>query len=342
MYQRTPNLAIPMRQKYLKDDVNSSLWKFPEISRYPEIFRKLKDTFGALIIDLDFTEKKFDSSSKQERLALYQYLWDYGGFSFWLAGFKDIFYVQEANDEVYDFWSENIRARIDDPVKKDLLAPKKAPHAWGTKRPCLEQAYYEVYNQPNVDLINVKESPILEITETGVKTKNEGVIDVDVLILATGFDSVTGGILDIKITNGEGVTIQEKWRGENGTETYLGLSTNGFPNTYWFYGPHGPTAFSNGPTSGGLQADWVVDLMVKMREEGKTRVEAQKPSEKEWTKALRDEWYSSLFPPTDSWYQGANIPGKKREPLNYLGGIPAYIEELEKSKNNNYAGFTIV
>lgn len=196
-----------------------------------------------------------------------------------------------------------------------------------------------MFNQTNVDLINVRESKILSITETGVKTEKEGVIDVDVIIFATGFDSVTGGILNINIRNGRGISIQDKWK--TGTATYLGLSTAGFPNLYWFYGPQAPTAFSNGPTTGTIQGNWVVDLMVKMRKENKRSAEAVKEAEDKWVKELKDEWYSSLFPPTDSWYQGANIPGKLREPLNYLGGIPLYIKALESSANNNYEGFII-
>jgi len=291
------------------------------------------------VIDMDFTDKKFKDSTPAERQALYEYLWNYGGFSYWLSTYKEIFFVQEANDEVYDFWCEHTRARLTDPKKRDLLAPIKPPHAWGTKRPCLETSFYEVFNQTNVDLVNVNESPILSIAENGVVTEKEGVVDVDVIVFATGFDSVTGGILNINIKNGNGMSIQEKWK--SGTATNLGLCTAGFPNLYWFYGPQAPTAFSNGPTTGTIQGNWVVELMVKMRNENKRSVVALKEAEDMWVKELKDEWYSSLFPPTNSWYQGANIPGKLREPLNFLGGIPKYIEALEKSANNNYEGFII-
>lgn len=238
-----------MRQRFSKDGAEVGKWNFPNQERYPEIFKNLRKTFGALQIDMDFTTQKWVDATPEERHALYKYTWDYGGFSYWLATYKELFFMQEVNDEVYNFWAENIRPRINDPVKRELLAPLKPPHAWGTKRPCLEQAYYEIYNLPHVDLINVRSSPILEITEEGVKTQNEGVIPVDVLILATGFDSVTGGILNIKINNGKGLSIQNKWG--QGVRTYLGLSTAGFPNLYWFYGPQAPTAFSNGPTTGG-------------------------------------------------------------------------------------------
>lgn len=338
VYQRTPNLAIPMRQCFLGEE-EKSLWKFPNKERYEEIFQNLKKTFGALVIDMDFTDKKFVDSTSEERQSLYKYLWDYGGFSYWLSTYKEIFFLQEANDEVYNFWCEQTRARLTDPKKRDLLAPIKPPHAWGTKRPCLETSFYEVFNQTNVDIVNVRESPILSITENGVMTEKEGVIDVDVIIFATGFDSVTGGILNINIKNGRGLSIQDKWK--SGTKTYLGLSTAEFPNLYWFYGPQAPTAFSNGPTTGTVQGNFVVDLMVKMRNDNKRSVVAVQAAEDKWVKDLHEVWYSSLFPATDSWYQGANIPGKLREPLNYFGGIPEYIENLDKCASNNYDGFVI-
>jgi len=339
VYQRTPNFAIPIRQCFLGKDEDKSLWKFPPKQRYEEIFKQLNNTFGALVIDMDFQNKAYKDTTKEERMKLYEYLWEYGGFSFWLCGYKEIFYDQAANDEIYSFWAEKIRARISDQKKKDLLAPLMAPHAWGTKRPCLESAYFEVYNQPNVDIINVRKSPIIEFTETGIRTAHEGVVDVDVIVLATGFDSVTGGILNINIKNGQGLSIQEKWG--DGTKSYMGLSTSSFPNCYWFYGPQAPTAFSNGPTTGTVQSDWVIELMVKMRAEGKSKADPTPAAEAGWVKELRDEWYSSLFPPTDSWYQGANIPGKIREPLNYLGGIPVYIKHLEACKQNGYKGWQI-
>jgi len=237
------------------------------------------------------------------------------------------------------FWREHTIARINDPVKQELLSPTVPPHAFGTKRPCLEQRYYEVFNQDNVDLINVRKSPILEITAKGVKTEKEGEIEVDVLILATGFDSVTGGILNIDIKNGKGEALKDKWT--KATQTYLGISTAGYPNMYFFYGPHAPTAFANGPTCGEIQGNWVRDLMVTMREQGKARADPKAEAERDYSKTVNDLWSATLFPPTDSWYQGANIPGKKREALCYFGGIPTYKKLLAECANNNYEGFVV-
>jgi len=324
---------MPMQQYTVRDETK---WKGPERNQR-EVVQSTRDSFSGL--HMDFDPRKAVEVTPEVRRQHYEHIWNLGGFNFWLATFIDSYFNQEANDYMYKFWAEKTRARINDPVKRELLAPLKPPHAIGTKRPCLEQRFYEVFNQDNVDLINVKASPIIEITERGVRTEKEGVIEVDALILATGFDSVTGGILDIKITNGKGVSIQNKWK--EGTATYLGLSCAGFPNLYWLYGPHGPTAFSNGPTTGQLQGDWILDLMVAMRKNNQVVVEATDAGEAEWTKHVRELWNNSLFPPTDSWYQGANIPGKPREPLNYLGGIPLYNKWLQKSAKNNYEGYTL-
>jgi len=334
VYQRTPNIALPMQQHNVKDQ---SKWKFPEESEYKEIFDQTHTDFTAL--GSDFVPKNALEVSDAERRAHYDYLYQQGGFAFWIGTYQDVLFNKAANDTAYNYWREHTAARINDPVKQELLAPTIPPHAFGTKRPCLEQRYYEVFNQNNVDLINVRKSPILEITEKGVKTEKEGEIPVDVLILATGFDSVTGGILNIDIKNGKGEALKDKWT--KGTQTYLGISTSGYPNMYFFYGPHAPTAFANGPTCGEIQGNWVRDLMVTMRDQGKARVDPKPDAEREYSKTVNDLWNATLFPPTDSWYQGANIPGKKREALCYFGGIPTYKKLLADSAKNSYEGFVL-
>jgi cyclohexanone monooxygenase len=240
VYQRTPNLAIPMRQVNLNDDVEKSGWQFPNKQEYEEIFRKGHTTFGGHMCFAP--DHKFIDATPQERRDLYESLWNKGGFAFWLAIYTEIFFDQDANTEVYDFWCDKIRARINDPIKKEILAPKIPPHAWGTKRVSLEQNYFEVFNQQNVDIINIRESPIIEITQTGIRTEKEGVVDVDVIIFATGFDAVSGGILKINTTNGLGKSLKEKW--SHGISSNLGMTTTEFPNMFWLYGPQAPTGNS--------------------------------------------------------------------------------------------------
>lgn len=334
VYQRTPNLALPMQQSYIQDQSN---WTFPHPNEYQKIFESTRQTFFGL--DHTFAEKNTMDVTPDERRQLFDNLYKMGGFDFVLGNFQDVIVAQEANDEVYKFWRERTRARINDPLKKEILAPTIAPHPIFAKRASLEQRYYEVFNQTNVDIINVRQSPIVEITNTGIKTEVEGVTEFDVIILATGFDSVTGGILNIDIVNGEGETLQDKWK--KGTWTNLGLSTAGYPNMYFLYGPHAPTAFSNGPTCIEIQGDWIVKLITYMKAHNKVIVVATKEAEENWRKKVVDIWNSTLLCKAESWYNGANIPGKPVEPLNYAGGIPSYITALETCAQNNYEGFIL-
>jgi cation diffusion facilitator CzcD-associated flavoprotein CzcO len=176
--------------------------------------------------------------------------------------------------------------------------------AFGTKRPCLEQRYYEVYNQPNVELVPLKENPILEITEKGIKTKDKE-YEVDVLVFATGFDSITGGLTQIDIRGKDGRTMKEKWA--QGVLTYLGMTTSGYPNLFYLYGPQGPTAFCNGPTAVEIQGDWIIAAINHVEKTGHKYIEANADAEAEFKKHINELSDKTLFPLADSWYMGANI-----------------------------------
>lgn len=166
---------------------------------------------------------------------------------------------------------------------------------------------------PQVDLVDVNEDPIVEITETGIKTQS-GHRDFDVIVLATGFDAVTGSLAQLDIRGTSGQSIKEHWA--DGLKTFGGVSISGFPNMLFIYGPQAPTAFSNGPSCVQFQAEWIDKTIKLLREKGITRIEPKQESETDWTKETQDLWYASLFPQAKSWYQGSNIPGKKVEPLN--------------------------
>lgn len=189
-----------------------------------------------------------------------------------------------------------------------MIAPSKAPHAFGTKRPCLEQRYYDVYNQPNVDLINLGDDPILEVTPKGIQTAS-GFHELDVLVLATGFDSITGGLTQIDIKGIDGQTLKSKWA--NGTLTYLGMTTAGFPNLFFLYGPQGPTAFCNGPTCAELQGNWIINCIEHMRHEGKTRIDATAAAEKEWRQHVSLRPSTLIF----SFSNDGAHPPRSRPPL---------------------------
>lgn len=334
VYQRTPNIALPMQQSSIEDQKN---WKFPPDETRQEILTNSRTTFSGL--DMDYKQSNGIDATPDERRALFKDLFQRGGFHFIGANYQDILLNRETNSAAYDFWCEATRARINDPIKKDILAPLIPPHPFGAKRNSLEQSYYEVFNRSNVDIIDVRKSAIIEITEEGVKTALEDVIKVDIIIFATGFDALTGAILNIEIKTDDNKSLQDKWK--NGVWTNVGMTTADFPNMFFLYGPQAPTSFANGPSLAEIQGDWIIRLLVYMRNENKIKIVATEEAERNWKKMITELWNMSLCPEAESWYQGANIPGKTKEPLMYAGGIPRYVAILEDSVKNDYSGFEL-
>ncbi|KAG5724599.1 hypothetical protein E4T56_gene4007 [Termitomyces sp. T112] len=210
------------------------------------------------------------------------------------------------------------------------LAPEKPRHPFGVKRVSLEQWYYEVFNQPNVDLIDINENPIVEITPKGVKTQDGMVHELDVLVLATGFDAVTGSIAQIGIQGVDGVAIGNMWK-QRGLSTYLGMTVTGFPNMFFPYGPHGPTAFCNGPTCAEVQGNWIIECLTYLREHNYSRIDATREASEAWVQRVNDIFNKGLWLQAKSWYTGANVPGKRLESLNFSGGLPLYTNLIQES-----------
>ena len=309
VFQRTPNLALPMRQVKLNPYNEAELKKS---GQYEATLAKLRGNSGGYeFAPLD--RNTFDDTPEQRR-EYYEMMFAYGGLRFKLGAYKDMMTDQKANDDAYAFWAEKTRPRIQDPVKRDLLAPLKQPHAFGTKRPSLEMNYYEVFNQANVDIVDTNKSPILEITAKGVRTA-EGEVEVDILVLATGFDTMTGSYTQIDIEGVNGRTIKQEW--QSGVHTFLGMGINHFPNMLLMYGPQAPASTANGPTILEWQAEFIGSVLEDLRNKGITRLEATPAAEADWKQRVRDHWMATLHPNTRSWYQGANIPGKPIEPLNW-------------------------
>ncbi|EIN04547.1 FAD/NAD(P)-binding domain-containing protein [Punctularia strigosozonata HHB-11173 SS5] len=330
VFQRTPNIALPMRQEKLTKEAQAAQKK-----DYPEIYRYRMQTasgFPAEPVDRNALD-----DTPEQREELYEELWQKGGFYFLLGGYKDLMLDESANDDAYKFWARKTRARITDPVKRELLAPLEKPHPLGSKRASLEQDYYEVVDRPENELVDVRKTPIVEVTEKGLKTADGREREFDVIALATGFDSLTGGMKDMGLKDVNGVDLSEKWK--NGTYTYLGMTLSGFPNLFFLYGAHGPTAFSNGPSCIECQADWIIDAIAKMRKEGINCIEPTMASEQEWHDKVETISKNTLYHNTDSWYMGTNIPGKPREQLNYAGGIPQYTRECREVLDNGFEGF---
>jgi cation diffusion facilitator CzcD-associated flavoprotein CzcO len=331
VFQRTPNLCLPMQQQQLDAAANAGLR-----AGYPEDFATRRESFGGT--DYLFDPRCALEASAAERQELYERLWAKGGFWFWLANFQDLLVDEAANRTAYDFWCEKVHARIADPATAELLAPREPPHPFGTKRPSLEQWYYDLFNEDHVNLVDIKKTPISRITPTGVVV-GEHEYPFDVLVLATGFDAVTGGLTQIDIRGSDGSNLAQKWA--DGVRTYQGLANSGFPNLLVSYGPQAPTAFCNGPTSAEFQGEYIVEFLSYLREHNLSRIEATAEAEQSWREQCLELVKPTLFPKADSWYMGANIPGKKREILMYPGGLPMYMEALRQSAADGYAGFEL-
>jgi cation diffusion facilitator CzcD-associated flavoprotein CzcO len=332
VFQRTPNQAIPMGQRKLDA-------KFQETAKngYPDLYKLAKQTFAGY--DYEPLTKNMFEDPEDVRQKFIEHLWNQGGFKIWLGNYGDLLKNQEANNVVYKLWRDKTRPRLtkDDPELIENLVPELPLHPFGTKRPCLEQKYYEVYNLPSVELVNIKKTPIIEVTPNGVKTSTKE-YELDVLILATGFD-FKSALLHIDIRGVNGASLRKKWA--NGNWTYLGMTTSGFPNLFWTYGVQGPTSFANGPTAAEIQGDWIVKCIQDMDRQGHRRIDPTPEAEAGWRKHIIDMMEDSLFPKADSWYMGANIPGRPREPQYYLAGLPKYQEECRRCVEQGYAGFVL-
>jgi len=290
-------------------------------------------------IDREFSPLNAADFSEEERNKFFERVWEDGGLSFWLANYQDVLRNKESSRHAYDFWRSKVLPRIKDPKNQELLAPAVPPYHFGTKRATLEQQYYEVYNQDNVELIDIKANGIAEVVPDGIVTADGVHHPLDILILATGFDSVTGGLLGIDIKGVNGQSLREKWA--NGTYTAFGLMTSGFPNMMFPYGPQGPTSFCNGPTCAELQGDWIVTTIGYMKAHGKVTIDSGKETEEGWRALTNGIGAMTLLPDTKSEYMGTNIPGKTKEMLNYLGGVVDYTKRINSVIEMGYPGFVI-
>jgi cation diffusion facilitator CzcD-associated flavoprotein CzcO len=333
VFQRTPNMALPMKQVHYDPPAQA----FPR-DQYPDLFTHRKDSFSGF--SFNFIPRSTFADTAAQRREVYEDLWARGDFQFWLATYVDMLFDPRANEEAYNFWCEKTRARIQDEQARDVLAPRKQPHAFGCKRISLEKGYFEIFNQEHVRLVDVSEkgSPIQCVTEKGIKTK-AGEHELDVIVCATGYDAVTGGLTQIDIRGRDGVSLKDAWK--EGAKTYLGMASHGFPNMFFTYGPQAPTALCNGPTCAELQGDWILTVMNHTRQRGYSTVEVQEQAQQDWKELIWKLASASLLPTVDSWYMGTNVPGKSREPLIYLGGVPTYYRTLEKVAEKGYEGFTV-
>ena len=329
LFQRTPILALPMRQEQLTREDQEH-----EKHCYPAIFEQRRQTSGGF--ECQSLEVSALEVDEKVRNAHFEDLWQRGGLRFWYQNFADLLINREANRHAYDFWRDKVRARIADPGLAHKLAPSEPPHPFGTKRPSLEQGYYEIFAQDNVALVDLKANPITRVGPHAITTE-DGEVECDLIVFATGFDAGRGGLIDMNITGGDGLSLSQAW--EDGLRAYLGMAVSGFPNMLFAYGPLSPSGFSNGPTSAEIQGDWICDFLVWMRSKGLDLFDADPQAEASWTEMVAQVGAMTLFPEADSWYMGANIPGKKRQLINFpsVSGYAAFCGEVAL---DGYRGFT--
>ncbi|ETS82852.1 hypothetical protein PFICI_04728 [Pestalotiopsis fici W106-1] len=331
VFQRTINTCMPMGQV----DFENGDQVFPR-EDYPEFFKHRASSFGGF--NFDFLGRGTFDDDAEKRRQTYEKLWAEGDFKFWLATYYDMLFSKDANREAYNFWRDKTRARINDERVKNLLAPMEQPYSFGCKRISLEDGYFEIFNQPNVSLVDVNATPIQEVTENGIKTSDDKEHEFDIIICATGYDACTGGLRQMDIRGVDGRTLRDHW--STGAYTYLGMTVSGFPNMYMTYAPQGPTALCNGPTCAELQGQWIIDAVKYMREKGLEKMVANAKSEREWRDNVIKIANASLLPSTKSWYMGDNIPGKPREPLIYLGGVSNYYKTVNEVAAGGYRGYS--
>lgn len=326
VFQRTPQYTVPARDHALDPDYVQQIQ-----SNFDEIKRQIRNSKTG-----DF-KKHIDKSAleatNEERLQEFEEGWRKGS----LPRYNDMFTNEESNETYGKF----IRSKIADIVDNPEIAEKLMPNfLYGTKRIPLCTNYYETFNKDNVDLVDVKNAPIEEITPRGVRT-SEQEYELDTLVFATGYDAVTGPLFKMDIRGRNGITLQDKWDDGGQIKTYLGLSTTEFPNLFFVAGPETPAAFVNNIVVVETGIEWIVGCIKYLRKHNINMIEAKKEAEANWSKTVTDIAYSTLIPRTKSWWTGANISGKPESFPHYLGGFNNYRQICLDVANKNYEGFSL-
>ncbi|MDH3640490.1 MAG: NAD(P)/FAD-dependent oxidoreductase [Gammaproteobacteria bacterium] len=330
VFQRTPNYCAPLLNRPIDEDTQRHIK-----ASYPEIFAKCRESHGCFMHKAD--PRSALEVSEEDREAFYEKLYGEPGFGIWMGNFIDVLVDKEANDTISEFVKNKIRERVKDPEVAEKLIPTN--HGFGTRRVPLETNYYEVYNQDNVLLVDVRETPIERITPTGVKT-SDAEYEFDLIIYATGFDAVTGSFDRIDIKGTDGLTLKGKWA--DGPRTYLGMQSAGFPNLLTLVGPHNAATFCNIPRCIEQNVDWVTELLRFMQKNRYSYVAPTVEAEDAWTEHVYETAAGLLFSQVDSWFMGinSNVEGKqKRTFLLYAGGAPAYRERCDDVAAHGYEGF---
>ena len=326
VFQRTANYTAPCRNSDVDPEVQAR-WK----ANYPAIHKKCRQT--SVGFEHEFDPRSALEVSEEERLAVYEKLWSQPGFTKWLGNFHDIMTSLEANETFAEFVRNKIRQRVHDPEVAELLVP--TDHPFGSKRIPLETHYYEAFNRDNVKLVDTRNSPIENITATGVKTQ-AAEYEFDVIIYATGFDAVSGPLTRIDIRGEKGLSFKEKWA--DGPRSYLGIQTAGFPN--FFIGAS--SAFINYTVCAEMMVEWITDCIGHLREKHLASIVPTLQAEQDWVDHKNKIGSQTLlYTETNNWFNGGNIPGKARAILMYANTVPEYRKKFNEAAANGYKEFVL-
>mgnify|MGYP001166187845 FL=1 len=331
VFQRTPNFCAPLHNDKITKEEQTEIK-----AGYDEIFSKCKTSHGAFVHNP--VREKAVEATPEEREAFYEKLYSERGFSIWMGNYRDIMIDEAANETISAFIKKKIRERVKDPIVAEKLIP--FDHGFGTRRLPLESGYYEVYNQNNVKLVDLRETPIERIIAKGIKTSDRD-YEFDYIIYATGFDAVLGAFNRIDFRGANGATLKDKWA--DGPRTFLGMQVEGFPNMFTLVGPHNAATFCNIPRCIEQNVEWVTELFRHMKAEGHASVDVKKEAEDEWTMHVHETSERMLFTKVDSWFMGINPNLKGRDTrkfLLYAAGAPQYNEMCEEVAASGYKGLT--
>jgi len=326
VFQRQANFSIPARNQPMTPEY-ADTWK----SDYAEKRQEMRYMPNGVLREVN--NKSALEVSEAERQATFEARWEVGTGAF-LGAFNDILTNKASNDTMAEFVRGKIRQIVKDPATAEILCP--TTHPIGTKRICIDNGYYQAFNRDNVDLVDISETPIGRMTETGFPV-GDRMFAFDAIVFATGFDAMTGTLFNVDIRGRDGRALKQKW--EAGPRTYLGLMSESFPNLFMITGPGSPSVKGNMINSIEQHVDLVVDTIIHMRAEGLQSIEPELEAENEWVDHVQVVAHKTLFPQANSWYMGANIPGKPRLFMPYIAGVGAYRQTCEEIVAAGYKGF---
>lgn len=331
VFQRTANFVLPAHNHPIDPAFQHDIK-----SRYADV-RKLNRESGFGVAVPAGTKSALEAT-EQERNAFYGRVWEdpASQLTSMFVCYTDILTNNDANDTAAQFIRDRIADVVDDPAVAKTLQPND--HPFGTKRPVLGTNYYETFNRPNVLLVDVRATPLTEVTKTGLTTTDQR-FEFDDIVYATGYDAMTGALTAIDIRGRDGLSLRQKW--SEGAQSYLGVAVAGFPNLFTITGPGSPSVLSNMLVSIEQHVDWVAEAIESLLARGLSTIEAQETAEKAWGEHVAEVGNMTLYPQADSWYMGSNVPGKPRVMLPYIGGVGAYRQKCDQVAADDYEGFTL-